>query len=65
MLRRKRFTRIETLILCVLALLLLAAGLGGIFLAVGRAHWRLALASLGILVIAAIYLVAAKRGRPL
>jgi hypothetical protein len=65
MLRRKRFTRVETLILCVLALLLLAAGLGGIFLAVGRAHWRLALASSGILVIAALYLVAAKRGGPL
>lgn len=46
-------------------MLLLAAGLGGIYLAVDRAHWRLALASLGVLVIAALYVVAAKRGRPL
>ena len=65
MLRRKKFTRVEILILCVLTMLLLAAGLGGIYLAVGRAHWRLALASLGVLVIAALYVVAAKRGRPL
>jgi hypothetical protein len=65
MLRRKKFTRVEILILCVLALLLLAAGLGGIYLGVARAHWRLALASLGILVIAALYFLAAKRGRPL
>ncbi len=65
MLRRKRFTRVETLILCVLALLLLPACLGGIFLAVGGGHWRLALASLAILLIAALYIVAAKRGRPL
>jgi len=44
---------------------MLAAGVGGIFLAVGRAHWKLALASFGILAIAAVYLLAAKRGRPL
>jgi TRAP-type uncharacterized transport system fused permease subunit len=65
MLRRKRFTRIEIVILCVLGMVLLAAGLGGVFLTMGRPHWRLALASLGILIIAALYLVAAKRGRPL
>jgi hypothetical protein len=65
MLRRKKFTRIEILILCVLAMLLLAAGLVGIYLGVGRAHWRLALTSLGVLVIAALYFLAAKRGRPL
>lgn len=65
MLRRKKFTRLEILVLCVFAMLLLAAGLGGIYLAVDRAHWRLALASLGVLVIAALYVVAAKRGRPL
>jgi len=44
---------------------MLAAGVGGIFLAVGQAHWRLALASGGILAIAAVYLLAAKRGSPL
>ena len=65
MLRRKRFTRFEIIILCFLATLMLAAGVGGIFLAVGRAHWRLALASFGILAIAAVYLLAAKRGMPL
>jgi len=65
MLRRKKFTRVEILILCVLAMLVLAAGLGGIYLGVDRADWRLALASLGILIIAALYFLAAKRGRPL
>jgi hypothetical protein len=65
MLRRKRFTRLEIVILCALATLMLAAGVGGIFLAVERAHWRLALASFGILAIAAVYLLAAKRGAPL
>ena len=65
MLRSKRFTRLEIVILYVLATLMLAAGVGGIFLAVGRAHWKLALASFGILAIAAVYLLAAKRGRPL
>jgi hypothetical protein len=66
MLRRKKFTRVEILVLCVFAMLLLAAGIVGIYLAVGRAvHWRLALASFGILAIAALYFLAAKRGRPL
>ena len=65
MLRSKRFTRLEIVILYVLATLMLTAGVGGIFLAVGQAHLRLALASGGILAIAAVYLLAAKRGSPL
>lgn len=65
MLRRKRFTRFETITLCFLGTLMLVAGIVGICLAVGRAHWRLALASFGILAIATVYLLAAKRGMPL
>jgi hypothetical protein len=65
MLRRKRFSRVEIIILCILAGLLLAAGLGGLFLAAGRAHWRLSLASIGVLSIGVLYLLAAKRGKPL
>ena len=55
----------ETVILCVFAVVILAAGFTGLFLGLGHAHWRLGLASVGVLVIAAVYLVAAKRGRPL
>jgi hypothetical protein len=65
MLQRKKFTRLETLLLCFFRMLMLMAGFGGIFLALGRAHGRFALASFGLLVIAAVYLLAAKRGRPL
>jgi len=65
MLRRKPFTRLEIILLCFFATLLLVAGVGGIFLAVGMAHWRLALASFGVLGLATVYLLAAKRGMPL
>ena len=63
MLRRKRFTRVE--IMCLFATLLLVSGVGGFFLAVGMAHWRLALASFCVLGLAAVYILAAKRGMPL
>jgi hypothetical protein len=65
MLRRKRFTRLETILLCFFAALLLLAGAAGIFLAAPQLHWRLVLASFGILGLATVYLVAAKRGMPL
>jgi hypothetical protein len=65
MLRRKRFTRFEVVLQCFFAALLLVAGAGGIFLAAWQFHWRLALASVGVLGLATVYLLAAKRGMPL
>jgi hypothetical protein len=65
MLRPKKFHPFETLILFGISVLLLGAGIVGLFLAFQRAHWSLALASGGILILATIYLCAAKRGRPL
>jgi hypothetical protein len=65
MLRRKRFTRFEIVLLCFFAALLLVAAAGGIFLAAWLSHWRLALASFGVLGLATVYVLAAKRGMPL
>jgi hypothetical protein len=65
MLRPKKFTRFETVILRVIAALLLAAGSVGVLLGIARSHWRLALASAGVLSLAALYFLAARRGRPL
>jgi len=65
MLRRGKFSRVETIILCLFVVVLLAAGLVGLFLATDRGDWRVALGSAGVLVIGAIYLFAAKRGKPL
>ena len=50
MIRRGKFTRVEAVILWVFASLLVVAGGAGLFLSAGHGHWRLALASLGILV---------------
>jgi hypothetical protein len=63
MIRRGKFTRVEIVILWVFAALLVVAGGTGLFLSAGQGHWRLALASLGILGIAAIYGLAARRGK--
>jgi hypothetical protein len=65
MIRRGKFTRVEAVILWVLASLLVVASGTGLFLSAGHGHWRLAFASLGILGIAAIYGLAARRGKPL
>jgi len=65
MLRRKRFTRLEIILLCFFAAVLLVAGVSGIFLAAKTAHWRLALVSFGVLGLATVYFLAAKRGMPL
>ena len=65
MIRRGKFTRAETVILWVFASLLVVAGGTGLFLSAGHGHWRLALASIGVLGIAAIYVLAARRGKPL
>jgi hypothetical protein len=65
MLRRKKFTRFEIVLLCFFAALLMVAGTCGIFLAAWQFHWRLALASYGVLGLATVYIPAAKRGMPL
>jgi hypothetical protein len=65
MIRPIRFTRVETIILWVFASLLGAAGAAGLFLSAGRAQWTLTLASVGVLGIAAVYFLAARRGKPL
>ena len=65
MLRRKKFTTAETILIWVFAFLLAAAGVTGLLLSAGRAQWTLALASSGVLGIAAIYFLAARRGKPL
>jgi len=65
MLRPKKFTRFETIILRVIAALLLAAAAVGVFLGIERSQWQLAIASVGILLLALIYFLAARRGRPL
>ena len=65
MLRPKKFRRIEIIILVGVALLLLAAGIFGEVLAIREGHWRLGLASAGIVGLGLIYFIAAKRRRPL
>ena len=44
---------------------MLYAGGAGLLLSAGRAQWMLALASIGVLGIAAIYVLAARRDKPL
>ena len=65
MLKRRPFTRLEIVLLCVTAALLLAAGGADLYFSVSEIRWRLGLASVGILILAAPYLLAARRGRPL
>ena len=65
MLRSKRFRPFEVRILSGIALLLMGGGIGGMLLAIYRDDWRILLASAGIGALAALYLSAAKRGRPL
>jgi hypothetical protein len=65
MLRPRQFRSFETAILAVIAVLLLGAGVVGLFLALREAHWRLGLASGGILVLASVFFWAARRGRAL
>jgi hypothetical protein len=65
MLRRKNFRPFEIAILRAIAFLLFGAGVVGVFLALHRGNWRVALTSAGALILAAIYLRAARRGNPL
>jgi hypothetical protein len=65
MLRSKKFRPFEVRILVGLALVLVGAAIVGIVLALYRNHWGILFASAGIGGLAAVYLFAAKRGRPL
>jgi len=64
-LRPKKFRRFETAILFAIALLLIGAGIVGAVIAVRQMHWRLGLASAGVLVLSIVYFCAVKRGKPL
>ena len=65
MLRPNKFRPFETRVIWSIGLVLLGAGVAAAIVAWQRDHWRLALASAGILVLAGVYLWAALRGRPL
>ncbi len=65
MLRPKKFRPFEVRILSGMALVLMGTGVGGILLAAYRADWRMLVASAGVGGLAALYLFAARRGRPL
>ena len=65
MLRRRKFSRVETIIVWIFATALLGAGLAALVLAVDRADWKVALAGIGVLALGTVYLLAAKRGRPI
>jgi hypothetical protein len=65
MLRSKKFRPFEKLLLVGIAFLLIGIGVVGAFLALRYANWRLGVASGGVLVLAMIYLCAARSGKPL
>jgi hypothetical protein len=65
MLRRKKFRPSEKKILFAIGLVLLAAGLVGVFLAIQQSQWRLGIVSIGVLAIAAAYLNGTRHGWPL
>jgi hypothetical protein len=64
-LRRRKFTRAEQLLVWTLSVLIGAAALAGLGVAAVRGEWRLVLPSVGVLVVGGIYALAAWRGRPL
>ena len=65
MLRRRKFSRVEIIIVLIFATALLAAGLTALVLAVDRADWKVTLAGIGVLALGAVYLLAVKRGKPI
>ncbi len=65
MLRPKPFRPFETGILWVLAVVLVGAAIVGVALAIYLREWRLLFASAGIGGLAAVYICAVRRGRPL
>jgi len=65
MLRWGKFRPVETKLLRAISALCFAAGLVGFLFGLERGNWVLVLVSLGALFLAAVYLAAARRGRPL
>ena len=65
MLRRGKFNRTEKWLVWLIASFLLAAGATGIGLAIARGEVKLGIASIGVIALAIIYLIAAVRRRPL
>ena len=65
MLRSKKFRPFEVKLLSAVALLLMAAATAGTLLAIHRADWRILVVSVGTGAVAALYLYAARRGKPL
>jgi hypothetical protein len=65
MLRRQKFRPFETKIIWGIALLLFLVGTAAAVLALQLGHWRLGLASVAVLILAAVYVCAAIRGKPL
>ena len=65
MLRSKKFRPFEVKLLSALALLLMAVAIVGTVLAIRRDHWRVLFGSVGVGGVAALYLFAARRGKPL
>ena len=65
MLRSTKFRPFEKRILWAIALLLICAGGAGVVLAIRRGDWRILIASIGVLGLALIYILAARRGKPI
>jgi uncharacterized membrane protein YqjE len=65
MLRSGKFRPFEKAILRGIAFLLFGAGIVGLFVAIERGHWQLALVSASILLLAILYAYALRRGRPI
>jgi hypothetical protein len=64
-LRPNKFRPFETRILWVIALLLIGAGVVGVVLAAQHGNWRMLIASVGVVGLAMVYALAARRGKPL
>jgi hypothetical protein len=65
MLRPQKLRPYERIILCCFGLLLFGAGLVGAVLAFEADYWRFAAAGVATIGLAAVYLLAAKQGKPL
>ena len=65
MLRPQKFRPYERVFLYCLGVLLFGTGLVGALLAFEAAYWRFAAAGVATIGLAAVYFLAAKRGKPL
>ena len=65
MIRAGNFSAWERVIVCVLGAAVLGASLFGLVVAINQKHFRLMLASIGGVCVAALFLFAAVVGRPM